>query len=480
MQAIYQNADKNSSVLSHKIDNIVYSNNFSISLCFIALFFWILNLQLIGFAILAIIASFILILKEDILPALITLFILPATLRDAELAFTEQAYFAFACVGLIIVCAIYHFIKFPIKKLKFDKLAITLCAILGFFILTYLLSPYFNQTTKGIDIIAIAFISPLVLHLAISNGVKQNTQVNPIKYFIFSFLMFVNLCGVELLLVCFQSASEQVFILGPCIELLTGWANPIHIANFAIMGIALCSYLITDSKKPWLIISEIIVLYFIILASTSHGSLVTSIAFFPLFFYYAYKNASLDNKKVLLTALKVLLSLISLCLIVGLYLYKNSDKFNSLIHEYIETASLGRGRMLCYECAIEVFKNHPIFGAGFEGSMFLIPIHYSTDGFNGFFHSTFFHILACGGIIGIIIYVIYYVVRLKHINSNGGVLSAFITLSFIAFAVYGIVDNSEFNIVVIYMTALISFVGTINKSGIDQRSLPLTNNKIKF
>ena len=41
------------------------------------------------------------------------------------------------------------------------------------------------------------------------------------------------------------------------------------------------------------------------------------------------------------------------------------------------------------------------------------------------------------------------------------------------FAVYGMVDNGEFNIVLLVMTTLITLVGHINKNGSDDKPLPL-------
>ena len=46
-------------------------------------------------------------------------------------------------------------------------------------------------------------------------------------------------------------------------------------------------------------------------------------------------------------------------------------------------------------------------------------------------------------------------------------------MAFAMFAVYGMIENNEFNIVLLYMTTTITMIGLINKKGSDDKPLPL-------
>ena len=69
--------------------------------------------------------------------------------------------------------------------------------------------------------------------------------------------------------------------------------------------------------------------------------------------------------------------------------------------------------------------------------------------------------------------VIFLTARMKYLLKNDSVLGYFALYSFIMFALYGLIENNEFNIVLMFMTTLITIVGLINKKGSDDKPLPL-------
>jgi O-antigen ligase len=138
---------------------------------------------------------------------------------------------------------------------------------------------------------------------------------------------------------------------------------------------------------------------------------------------------------------------------------------------FIKKSTDPNGRIPAYEHAIKIFLEYPIFGVGVGHGMIAVN---SCGNFYGLFHSTLFHTLATTGIVGLIAFAVYYVERLKLITKNRTTLGFYALVSFIAFALYGIVDNSEFNIVLVYMTAIIAITGLENKKNDDQ-PLPLTH-----
>ena len=130
--------------------------------------------------------------------------------------------------------------------------------------------------------------------------------------------------------------------------------------------------------------------------------------------------------------------------------------------------------------AVEAFLKFPIFGIGIGGGNALLCTLKDYLNYGGFYHSTFFHILACGGSVGIIGFAIYYLERMKYMINKDSVLGKFALYSFIMFGLYSLIDTNEFNIVLMYMTTLITIVGLINKKGSDDKPLPLWIKNVKF
>ena len=88
--------------------------------------------------------------------------------------------------------------------------------------------------------------------------------------------------------------------------------------------------------------------------------------------------------------------------------------------------------------------------------------------------------LACAGIVGVIVYAIYYVVRMKYLAKGNTLLGYFALFSLFMFGVYGMMENNEFNIVLMFMTTVITVVGLMNKKGSDDKPLPLYIKTPKF
>ena len=132
-------------------------------------------------------------------------------------------------------------------------------------------------------------------------------------------------------------------------------------------------------------------------------------------------------------------------------------------------------RLGLYEYAIELFKLNPIFGAGQGyGSNTIESFH------RGYFHSTFFHAIGTMGLFGLLSFIFFYYARIRHLARKSTLLGLFTMIAFMMFAVYALIDNGEFNLVILYMTTVISTVGLINKRGKDKQPLPLFNKSFKF
>ena len=222
-----------------------------------------------------------------------------------------------------------------------------------------------------------------------------------------------------------------------------------------------------SSKRIFAWLIELLFLYLTLFLSGSDGSFATLGLFTPFLMLVVYKNVYRYNLK----KIKLVFSLIIASAVIVLA-YLCLFKLDVLL-DFINDSANDTGRAYLYNLALKSFRSFPIFGIGLGGGNATLAAVKDVLDYNGFFHSTFFHILTCTGIVGIIGYVIYYIARMKYLLKNDSLLGRFALYSFIMFALYGLIENNEFNIVLMFMTTLITIVGLINKKGSDDKPLPL-------
>ena len=94
------------------------------------------------------------------------------------------------------------------------------------------------------------------------------------------------------------------------------------------------------------------------------------------------------------------------------------------------------------------------------------------------FHSTFFHVIATMGLVGLGAYVFYYVQRFKILMKNYNVFTVCMCVAFIIFECYAMVDACEFNAIPLMsaVTMIITIV-ELTKKGNEQTPLPLSLNR---
>ena len=142
-----------------------------------------------------------------------------------------------------------------------------------------------------------------------------------------------------------------------------------------------------------------------------------------------------------------------------------------IIIDFFNKATMDNARSDLYIYLFEKFKINPLFGAGVGHIFSEIPIHVPMSAI-GYCHSTLFFAISSTGIFGLLAFVLFYILRFRILSKNNTTLGLFATLSFVMFALYSLIDNGEFNVVLIYMTTLITCTGILNKKGNDY-TLPL-------
>ena len=106
--------------LREKTENFIYSYFFPTITALISLLFWIADLQLIGFTIVALITCFVLIVFDDFLPIVPLVFIIPMCFRIPSVATTESPALVIVLFVLIFLFIGLHFLKHPVK-IEIDK-----------------------------------------------------------------------------------------------------------------------------------------------------------------------------------------------------------------------------------------------------------------------------------------------------------------------------------------------------------------------
>ena len=454
-----------------KTEEYVYSYFLPLFIALIALLFWFADLQLIGFSILVLLASFVLIVYDDFLPVIPFMFMIPMCFKDSVSAFASGSLTILIFLPFVLAI-IFHFVKYPVK-FKVDKFFYMLLAVLALYVIAGVFTWNFSNYFKAVDLVAMATIMPIAIHFFFYNKVKLNQKINYRKYFCFCFIVATSLASIQL---SYVFAYNKLIGPWPIGEMPGSfcWANSNHIASMIMLAIPLCCYMMTSSKVAWAWFLEILFLFAAMLFSGSDGGLATLLIFIPFLMHHSYRNAHRTNRKILANLYCIVISLAVLFL-AYLLLFK-FDEFFAFIIE----SSSGNGRSYPYAVALENFIKQPFLGVGFGNGRDSLDAIASVHQTNGFFHSTALHLLACAGVVGIIVYVIYYVVRVKYLAKNNTLLGFFALFSFFMFACYGMIDNNEFNIVLMFMTTIISVVGLMNKKGSDDKPLPLYVKVPKF
>ncbi|MBE7081184.1 MAG: O-antigen ligase family protein [Clostridiales bacterium] len=452
--------------LRQKTFGFVYSFFLPLLSSLLVMLFWVANLQVYGLLAVVVITCFVLIVFDDLLPIVSLMFIIPMSFRDTAVAFESELIPCVIIFGFLILSLIFHFIKYPMKKIELDRFFYVILSIIGIFIIGGLFSGNGKHYFDGIGIFLMSGLVPLLIHFFFYNKVKINSSVNIRKYLCLSFIIAISLACTQL---CF--AYLHVFIYGTVLyKAIPGgfcWANSNHIASLILIAVPLCCYMMLSSKHIWAWFIELVFLYTSVILSGSDGAFATLGVFTPFLMLVVYKNVYKHN---LALVRPVFYLLISVAVLVFAYLLLFEG--NMLI-DFFVSSSNSTGRNLPYKLSIQSFLNYPIFGIGLGGGNAQLESVKDIFVYNGFYHSTFFHILACTGAVGIIGFVIYYLERVKYMLNKDSLLGKFALYAFIMFALYGLIDNNEFNIVLMFMTTLITIVGLINKKGSDDKPLPL-------
>ena len=461
-----QKIDNLISLIREKCAKHVYSFFMPLLTSFLVLLFWFASLQMVGFSVVILLCCFTLIVFDDFLPVVPLMLMLPMCFRDSINSFQTDLPILIVLFVFLAFSIVFHLIKYPIKKVKLDGFFYFLLMLNFVFLISGIFSNNSQNYFKAIDIYFISGVMPLAVHFFFYNKVNLSNKVNHRKYLCIAFIIAITVACVQL---CYAKFIDFRYGKGTWEPRLPNicWANTNNIGNLILIAVPLCCYMMLSSKRVWAWLIEIVFLYLTMFLSGSDGALATLGVCTPFLMFFVYKNCYRDNFNFIKNSFLAIIAFAFLALASIVLL----DIIN--LSAFIEESSSGSGRVWAYKLAIKDFLEYPFFGLGLGGGRASLDSIIDTHNYNGFYHSTFFHILACCGVVGILTYFAYYVVRIKCILKNDTVFGQIVLYAFVMFGIYGMIDTGEFNIVLLFMTTLITIMSLINKNGSDDKPLPL-------
>ena len=438
-------------------ESFIYGNIYPIIFSITTFLFWVLNLQLVGFALLVAMGCFVLFTRDDMSPLLPLLLLVPMCFRNSMIFNNQIAPYLILILPFFAI--IYNFIKNK-AKLTPDNLGICLLFFLACMLLGGLFSPYLSSYALGFPLIAIAGIAMPVIHVFFISRIKLTNKVDLRKYFAYSFICAINVACAQLIY-----ARVHVALFGDVVFKFPSfcWANTNLIGNLLLIAVPMCLYLLLSTKSIAFYLFEIILLYFCVFLSKSDGCTAILLSFTPFLIFVTLKYCHRRNYSIIYD---FCIALIALGFLVVEYLLLFHTQ---LIFDFAKKLISDNGRSGLYFLGLEAFINHPIFGTGFGYGSILSQKHTS------YFHSSIIQVLSCSGLVGLTAFVLLYVARAKNLLKNKTLFGSFAFIAFVMFGCYALIDNGEFNMVAIYATLLISVTSIINKK--KDTTLPLETAK---
>ena len=271
-----------------------------------------------------------------------------------------------------------------------------------------------NPKYKDVFIVPIsAWITFTVVELIVAQFVSLNVSYATSSLTTFFELIIMCLCleyvafidkNADFLvkLMYFDSILYVIFMItsGNTIGGRLALVNANADANVCLIGIVTGSMMIGKCKKGtrFLVLSSMIPMIYANLMTGSRKSLYCMIFYIGLWavieFRTTWKTISITKKMFILCAVAVAVFYI---IRIGIPFFYTSNTYLRMTDSYVINSD--QGRIALYKEAWEHFRRHPMFGIGFN--QFRL---YNARGL--YSHSTYAEILACGGIVGAVLFFI--------------------------------------------------------------------------
>lgn len=334
---------------------------------------------------------------------------------------------------LIIIGLVIHFIRFK-HEFKFDWISLTLLIIA----ITYIIPMFYMPFTGLLFSISMSGLIYVLFYLFFrSTAAVKTDQV--LTYFLYA--------SLQLMAVMLYSMGTGFYELIQTNSLLetfekglrTSWGRADYgfgnindlIIHFTVLSSGIFYKILKKPKNYayWLLA---ILGILVILLSGSRGGFLSLII--VLFVYFIILVAYGERHQVIFASILVVIS--------GAIIYFSRDLavifYNNFIQGQIDDLdAFSSGRIKLYKDALRVFKEYPLFGAGWtyafeEGNVDRIQIY----------HSTIFQTLAISGIAGIIAVFAFTVACFSALLKKSKFSVLVLGVPWTAAMIHGLIDNT--------------------------------------
>lgn len=447
------------SAYENRVRPFLYSDLYLLLIIAVVLIGWLTKCAPLGLTGLILLSCAALFAADDVLPFTVNIFagaLLVYSTKDNEPAVADllAMWPLLIFLGISIAYFAIHNFRRPIYRGKMFLPQIAVAAALlvgGIGVVSG--KRYLDTLPMGIFL----GIGVLAVYLLFTVYLKRNTDKDVPKYFAKSLALVGMAVGIELI-VCIIRGGIPSIDWGVTGGWNLGWGNRNNVSTYLLLTGPMCFYLATRSKHPFVWYACAVFQYVCIILTFSRGGIlfgfVTGLAGLIL----SVLKAPKPKKNAACVGIGAAILLIA----YFIFFKDANDMFRSL---YGRGFGLS-GRDDLWLEAWSVFKRYPVLGAGFgyEGP------NYSPETLQVyFFHSTFFQIIACMGLFGVVAYAWYYVRRFGILFVNGkSRFNMFVLVSWIGFEGYCLVDTATFSpypymMLLIVTLAVLELVGKTDR-----------------
>ncbi len=463
MKALREKYKNLISTLSCSLKPFFYGQLYLVLISLSSILAYALNQSFFGITILCICGVLTLLLFDDLTPFVPLCMLFMLNLKSWDLFLTPAPYILLSLVGLSLI---FHFILFP-KKFKKGSLFLSIIIVSISLLLSGLFADgIFTYYHKGL--VSRIGTGPIILlvYLVFTNGINPPKNFDITKYFCIGLVLLGLVCYADLFVndYLFEKEVEGIVTFD------IGWNNVNGVASLLLLTIPAGFYLLVNSKRMLLWAIVIAFLYRAMYLTGSDGCLGVSMVAFPILCVYAfiYANKKLRFYLLCLGCLAVAVG----CLIVTLSLIETGTL--PIVDKIKDNLFVDSGRTQIYKTALELFAKYPVFGVGIGyapedatlGTSLILAYN---------FHSTFFHVIATMGVVGLIAYIYYFYKRYRLLMRHHREFNTFMVVAFTIMEVYGMIDTCEFNIMPLMFIVTILLVIVEHHNEIEY--LPLKKDK---
>lgn len=456
----------------NSLSEFFYSKYYPVYLALFTVFFYTAKIPMAGLVFYALLSAITLIRFRDLTPFMP----LPMMIM---MSFSDLVFFGNAlsiiCMAILFISLVLHLLLYPIKKFKFGKLFFPIIFVSVALFCGGLFSPYLSTYANGLGSSLSVGLMIFIFYLLFTNYNSTDTKINYKNHFMYLLAVCGALISLELIIHQYNTTFDA------SIKYEMGYGNTNIVAAALLVTLPSYCYFICKNKNTVFCFVMLILCYLGIYLSHSDGALAVSLAFAPILALIIYFNADKRKKVFYIKAVLIASAIAIVCLI----LIATKRDLYAILLKYLDKVKTDNLRTGIYLHALDLFSKYPVFGVG---------LGYFAPGLNNpeetghvisylfSFHSTFFHVIATMGILGIIAYVIYYIARYKIILSKSTLLNLTCYISFSMMQVYGSIDGCEFHAfpILIYCTFMFIILEKHNKEKDNDLPLPLTKKILNY